>query len=53
LTNNYIPPASACVTHKVAFHKLMELDNDLAQHVHLESNIVFPRAIAMEKEMLA
>lgn len=28
------------------------VDNDLAQHVHLENNILFPRALAMEKELL-
>lgn len=53
LTNNYIPATNACISHKVAFFKLRELDNDLVQHIHLERNILFPRAIAMEKEMLA
>jgi regulator of cell morphogenesis and NO signaling len=36
----------------VTFSKLHELDNDLVQHVHLENNILFPRSIAMEKELL-
>jgi regulator of cell morphogenesis and NO signaling len=53
LTNNYYPPNSACISHKVSLFKLKELDNDLVQHVHLEGNILFPRAIAMEKEMLS
>lgn len=53
LTNNYTPVPNACISHKVAFSKLKELDNDLVQHIHLESNILFPKAIAMEKEMLA
>ncbi|MGZ5191073.1 MAG: DUF542 domain-containing protein [Flavisolibacter sp.] len=52
LTNNYTPPTSSCVTHKVAFAKLKELDNDLVQHIHLENNILFPKAIEMEKELL-
>ena len=52
LTNNYTPSASACITHKVAFAKLKELDIDLVQHIHLENNILFPKAIAMEKELL-
>ena len=52
LTNDYRPPVNACVTHKVAFAKLNELDSDLVQHIHIESNILFPRAIAMEKELL-
>jgi len=52
LTNNYVPPAAACISHKVAFEKLKELDNDLVQHIHLENNILFPKAITMEKELL-
>jgi regulator of cell morphogenesis and NO signaling len=52
ITNNYTPPHKACITHKVTFAKLRELDNDLVQHIHLESNILFPKAIQMEKELL-
>jgi regulator of cell morphogenesis and NO signaling len=53
LTNNYTAPPKACLTHKVTFAKLKELDADLVQHIHLENNILFPKAIAMEKELLA
>jgi len=52
ITNNYIPPDKACLTHKVTLAKLKELDNDLVQHIHLESNILFPKAIKMEQELL-
>lgn len=52
LTNNYTAPVNACVSHRVTFSMLKELDNDLAQHVYLENNILFPKAIAMEKELL-
>jgi regulator of cell morphogenesis and NO signaling len=52
LTNDYTPPSNACVSHKVTFSKLRELDNDLMQHMHLENNILFPRAIEMEKILL-
>jgi regulator of cell morphogenesis and NO signaling len=52
LTNDYTAPAQACVSHKVVFLKLKELDNDLMQHMHLENNILFPRAIEMEKILL-
>ncbi len=52
ITNNYTPPANACLTHKVTFAKLKELDDDLVQHIHLESNILFPKAIALERELL-
>lgn len=52
LTQNYTTPANACLSHKVTFRKLEEVDNDLVQHLHLENDILFPRAIAMEKELL-
>ena len=52
LTNNYTPQPQACISHKVVFLKLKELDNDLMQHMHLENNILFPRAIEMEKILL-
>lgn len=52
LTNGYQIPEKACVSHKVTFSKLKELDNDLVQHLLLENNILFPRAIEMEKILL-
>lgn len=50
-TNNYTPPENACVSHQVAFSMLKELDHDLVQHVFLENEILFPKAISMEKEL--
>ena len=52
LTDHYTPPEVACINHKVTFSKLAEIDTDLVQHMHLENNILFPRGIAMEKELL-
>lgn len=52
LTNHYTLPVGACVSHKVTFMKLLEIDNDLVQHIYLENDILFPRAIAMEQELL-
>lgn len=51
-TNFYQFGAEACTNHQVVFRKLKELDADLVQHKHLENNILFPKAIAMEKELL-
>ena len=48
LSNNYTPPANACNSYKLLFHKLEEFENDLHIHVHLENNILFPRAVAIE-----
>ena len=52
LTQHYTTPESACISHRVTFQKLREVDNDIVQHLHLENNILFPKAIAMEKELL-
>lgn len=52
LSSNYTAPANSCITHRVAFAKLKELDQDLMQHIHLEKNILFPKVIAIEKELL-
>ena len=52
LTDNYTPPEDACVSHWVAFSMLKELDNDMVQHIYLENNILFPKAVTMEKELL-
>lgn len=53
LTNAYTSPENACINHKVVLAKLKELDNDLTQHLYLEQSILFPRAIAIEKELLS
>jgi len=52
ITEHYTLPSDASATHKIIFAKLKELDNDLVQHIHLENNILFPKAIALEKELL-
>ncbi|MBD0350364.1 MAG: DUF542 domain-containing protein [Flavisolibacter sp.] len=52
VTNHYHFPNHACTNHQVIYHKLREFDADLVQHKHLENNILFPKAMAMEKELL-
>jgi regulator of cell morphogenesis and NO signaling len=52
LTNNYTTPSHACISHQVVFKKFREVDNDIVQHLHLENNFLFPKAISMEKELL-
>ncbi len=49
LANNYSLPGDACVTYSVFYRMLDEFENDLYTHVHLENNILFPKAIAIEK----
>jgi regulator of cell morphogenesis and NO signaling len=49
LSNNYTPPADACSTFQVTYAMLKEFENDLHQHIHLENNILFLKAIDLEK----
>lgn len=43
LTNDYALPPDACRTYTLTYQKLVELESDIFQHVHLENNILFPR----------
>lgn len=49
LSNGYQPPAHACNTYRVLYAKLNEFENKLHEHVHLENNILFPKAIKLEQ----
>jgi regulator of cell morphogenesis and NO signaling len=46
-SNNYTPPEDACTTYRLSFAALQALEKDLHQHVHLENNILFPKAIKL------
>jgi regulator of cell morphogenesis and NO signaling len=52
LTSDYAVPEDACSSFRTLYAALEDFENDLHQHVHLENNILFPRAIAMETEAL-
>ncbi|MBZ5704133.1 MAG: iron-sulfur cluster repair di-iron protein [Acidobacteriia bacterium] len=45
----YTAPPDACVSYQTLYKALAEFEADLHQHIHLENNILFPRAIAMEQ----
>jgi regulator of cell morphogenesis and NO signaling len=51
ITNDYTLPADACTSYRVLFKKLQQFENDLFNHVHLENNILFPKAVALEKKL--
>jgi regulator of cell morphogenesis and NO signaling len=51
LTNDYLLPADACISYKSLFKKMKEFENDLFLHVHLENNILFPKAITLDEEL--
>jgi regulator of cell morphogenesis and NO signaling len=48
LTGGFTPPEDACMTYRVLYANLREFEENLHEHVHLENNILFPRAVAME-----
>jgi len=50
ITNGYTPPEDACNTYKATFELLREFQADLHIHIHLENNILFPKAIALEQK---
>jgi regulator of cell morphogenesis and NO signaling len=45
LTNDFTPPEIACNTWRALWHGLAALEQDTHQHIHLENNILFPRAL--------
>lgn len=51
LSNNYSAPPEACNTYRVLYAKLKEFEDDLHTHIHLENNILFPKASVLEKEL--
>src|SRR5829696_6925064 len=51
ITNNYTAPANACNSFRFLYHKLAALEADLHVHIHLENNILFPKALAIEKSL--
>lgn len=49
ITHDYALPADACNSYVYLFEKLKEFEDDLFRHIHLENNILFPKAIALEQ----
>jgi len=48
LSGHYTPPVGACPTFHAFYIGLREFEQDLHQHIHLENNILFPRALVLE-----
>jgi regulator of cell morphogenesis and NO signaling len=45
VTRDYQLPEGACMTYRLTFKRLEDLESDLFQHIHLENNILFPRLL--------
>lgn len=52
LSDSFTPPEDACMSYRVLYAKLNEFEQDLHQHIHLENNILFPKAVDMEATIL-
>jgi regulator of cell morphogenesis and NO signaling len=52
VTNDYTLPGNACNSVALTFQKLQALEEDLHLHIHLENNILFPKAALLEKRLL-
>lgn len=53
LSNGYANPDDACSSYKLLYKMLQEFEDDLHIHIHLENNILFPKAAEMEKSLAA
>ena len=53
LSNGYSIPDDACSSYKLLYKMLQEFEDDLHIHIHLENNILFPKAVEMEKSLAA
>ena len=51
ITNDYALPEGACTSYRLLFERLAELESDLHRHIHLENNILFPRALDAEAKV--
>ncbi len=51
LTGEFTPPEDACGSYRLVMQLLREFRDALHEHIHIENNIIFPTAIAMEKKM--
>ncbi len=50
LTHDFQVPEGACNSIRMLYFKLEEFESDLLQHIHLENNILFPKAAALEQK---
>jgi regulator of cell morphogenesis and NO signaling len=48
VTSDYTAPADACISYQTLYEALHGLEKDLHQHIHLENNLLFPKAVELE-----
>ena len=53
VTSDYASPPDGCISYRTLYEALEAFEKDLHQHIHLENNILFPRAIELEVQLAA
>jgi regulator of cell morphogenesis and NO signaling len=48
VTAGYAPPADGCASYRSLYERLAALEADTHRHIHLENNVLFPAAVALE-----
>jgi len=51
LSHNYLLPEDACASYSLLYRMLDEFEEDLHLHIHLENNILFPKALKIEQQL--
>lgn len=51
LSHGYQPPDDACGTYRLVLEELNAFERDLHTHVHLEDNVLFPKAVELESQL--
>lgn len=51
LTNGYTPPDDACASYQAMLASLKAMEHDLHEHIHLENNVLFPKALALAERL--
>jgi regulator of cell morphogenesis and NO signaling len=48
VTSDYQVPADGCISYQTLYQALENFEKDLHQHIHLENNVLFPKAVELE-----
>jgi regulator of cell morphogenesis and NO signaling len=51
LTSDYKVPADACISYQTLYQAMENFEKDLHQHIHLENNLLFPKALELENAL--
>ena len=52
-TSAWVPPADACFSYRELYRRLASFEAETHEHIHLENNVYFPRALELERRVTA